>query len=232
MYEQSLNEEYYGLNVAQPLGMGLHESQSLLLERHVGLSKQFWQYAWPLTQEKLPHLQKFTKTAEEVYNAINEVKPIFIRVESDEVTYPLHVILRYELEKGIFNGTYQVADLPKLWNDKMKDYLGIVPPNDALGVLQDPHWSGGSFGYFPTYLLGQCCAAQLFAKAKEEIPNLEQQFAVGEFAQLKSWLNNKVHKYGSLYQIDELMTRATGQGINPNFLLDYLEQKYSQIYNL
>lgn len=204
----------------------------MLYERHVGLSKPFWQFAWPLAQEAFPHLKQVTKTPEQVYNAINEVKPIFIRVESDEVTYPLHIILRYELEKGIFNGTYNVDDLPQLWNAKMQEYLGIVPPTDAQGVLQDVHWSGGAFAYFPTYLLGQCCAAQLFAAAKKQIPNLEANFAKGEFAELKAWLNKNVHTFGSLYNIDELMLKATGEGINPTFLIDYLEDKYKDIYKL
>jgi len=171
LYEQSRPKEYSELPVSVALSMGIHESQSLCWERMVGLSFGFWEHYWPKLKELFPQIPS-TITVDQFYKAINLVKPSFIRVEADEVTYPMHIILRYEIEKGLMNGSIQVDDLPSLWNQKMKEYLGIEPTTDTEGVLQDTHWSCGLFGYFPTYLLGAIYASQFFTQALKEIPNL------------------------------------------------------------
>lgn len=149
------------------------------------------------------------------------------------MTYPLHVILRFELERGLIDGSIAVSDLPKLWNDKFQSYLGTVPDSDATGVLQDVHWSGGAIGYFPTYTLGAMASAQLYQAIKRDIPDLENMMSKGEFKPIKAWLNEKVHSVGSLYQsLDELLTAATGEPLNVNYFVSYLTDKYSKIYNL
>eukprot|EP01027_Heterolobosea_sp_BB2_P016604 GEZU01023617.1.p1 GENE.GEZU01023617.1~~GEZU01023617.1.p1 ORF type:complete len:514 (+),score=160.28 GEZU01023617.1:45-1586(+) len=234
LYEQGLNAEYYGLPVADALSMGIHESQSLLWERHVGLNRPFLERFWPIIQEAFapenPHLLKFS--SEDVYKAVNSIEAGLIRVEADEVTYPMHIILRYELEKGLLDGSIAVKDLPQLWNAKMQEYLGLTPPDDSKGVLQDVHWSGGAIGYFPSYLLGSIAACQFYNAALKQIPDLEKNLREGNFHLLKEWLNRNVHSVGSLLSSDDLMTRVTGEPLNPQHFIDYLRQKYAQIYNL
>lgn len=181
--------------------------------------------------EQFEHVKQYNDV-DQIYRAVNCVEPVFIRVESDEVTYPLHVILRFEIEKDLFAGNIKVEDLPTIWNQKMKDYLGIVPPSDKEGVLQDVHWSAGAFGYFPTYLIGQMCASQIYNAAKSQIANLEKSYESGQFQDLKKWLNVNVHSYGSLLEIDALMTKVTGEPINPKHLVEFLENKYVDIYQL
>eukprot|EP00195_Chlamydomonas_chlamydogama_P008941 CAMPEP_0202902440 /NCGR_PEP_ID=MMETSP1392-20130828/16855_1 /ASSEMBLY_ACC=CAM_ASM_000868 /TAXON_ID=225041 /ORGANISM="Chlamydomonas chlamydogama, Strain SAG 11-48b" /LENGTH=516 /DNA_ID=CAMNT_0049589201 /DNA_START=125 /DNA_END=1675 /DNA_ORIENTATION=+ len=234
LYEQGRNLEYDGLPVNSAAGMGIHESQSLLWERMVGLGLPFSRYL----KHKLAHFfpEKFggAVSAEQIYEASNTVKePSLIRVESDELTYPLHIVLRYELERGLLDGSVKVEDLPRLWNEKMEKYLGAVPPTDAQGVLQDVHWSAGLFGYFPTYSLGAMYAAQIYKTAKEQIPDLEEQISRGDFKALKSWLNEKIHKVGSLYNSgDELMQVVTGSKLDPQIFLNYLKEKYTALYKL
>ncbi|KAI7846262.1 hypothetical protein COHA_000242 [Chlorella ohadii] len=249
LYEQGRNLEYDGLPVNQALGMGVHESQSLLWERMVGLSRPFAAYLLPLMREHFPQLPT-EQSPEDLYAALNIIKdPSMIRVESDEVTYPMHIILRYELEKALVEGSIEVADLPRLWNEKMKEYLGCEPESDARGVLQDVHWSAGLFGYFPTYSLGAMYATQIFkaswarllmgdavgykTAAEKELPGLADDIAAGKFERLKGWLNEKIHKVGSLPASgDELMTSVTGAPLQPQVFLDYLRDKYSQLYQL
>jgi carboxypeptidase Taq len=233
LYEQGRNLEYDGLPVNQALGMGVHESQSLLWERMVGLSRPFAAYLLPLMREYFPQLPK-EQTPEDLYAALNIIKePSMIRVESDEVTYPLHIILRYELEKALVEGSIEVKDLPRLWNEKMKEYLGCEPESDARGVLQDVHWSAGLFGYFPTYSLGAMYATQIFKAAEKELPGLADDIAAGKFERLKGWLNEKIHKVGSLPTSgDELMVAVTGAPLQPQVFLDYLKDKYSALYQL
>eukprot|EP01080_Neovahlkampfia_damariscottae_P001347 gene1347-11429_t len=231
MYEQGLNAEYSTKLVGKAHGMSLHESQSLFWERHIGLSQPFWNHYWNEIKETFDHIPKEISPTQ-AYNAINNVAPTFIRVESDEVTYPMHIIMRYEIEKGLFNGTIEVKDLPKIWNEKMKEYLGIVPETDALGVLQDIHWSLGAFGYFPSYLCGAILASQFFKTAEKKIENLNEKIEKGEFSELKKFLNENIHSKGSLYTLDELTKQVTNESMNPKYLIDHLTKKYSKIYNL
>ena len=155
-----------------------------------------------------------------------------IRVEADEMTYPMHVILRYELEKGLFDGSLSVENLPKYWNMKMEEYLGICPELDSDGILQDIHWSMGAFGYFPSYTLGAIYACQFYNALKREISDVEQEIKKGRFAGIKYWLNEKIHSQGKLYSINELVQNVTGETLNPDFFIDYLKKKYSTIYDL
>ncbi|PNW70823.1 hypothetical protein CHLRE_17g734900v5 [Chlamydomonas reinhardtii] len=233
LYEQGRNLEYDGLPVNSALSMGVHESQSLLWERMVGLSKPFAAYLLPLLKERFPATFG-SATPQQLYEAENTIRePSLIRVESDEVTYPLHIILRYELERGLMDGSVQVDDIPRLWNEKMQSYLGATPPSDAKGCLQDVHWSAGLFGYFPTYTLGAMYATQIYAAAAKDIPGLEDKIKAGDFAPLKSWLNVKIHKLGSLHASgDELMTAVTGGPLDPSVFLTYLKNKYTELYKL
>jgi len=232
LYEQGRNAEHIDLPVGRALGMGIHESQSLFYERMVGQSRHFWKYAWPVACEFFPQLAK-EHSVEEMYRALNVVTPSLIRVDADEVTYSLHVILRFEIERDLFNGNLAIEDLPKVWNEKMKSYLGVVPPSDKEGVLQDVHWSAGLYGYFPSYSLGAMYACQFYNKAKEEIPELEEQLAQGQFEPIKAWLGKKIHQKGSLLPSgDELCQAVTGEPLNPAHFLRYLRSKYSEIYQL
>jgi carboxypeptidase Taq len=227
LYEQNLNKEYEGTPVASPLSMGVHESQSLFWERHVGLSKQFFKHYWPVLKQEFAHLPDLP--IDHVYAAANVVEPIFIRVESDEVTYPLHIILRYEIERGLFDGTIEVDDLPQVWNSKMQEYLGITPSNYAQGVLQDVHWGIGYFGYFPTYLLGAMYAAQIASK----LPDFETNLDNRNFTAIRDQLIEKIHKRGSVdLNADELLRNSTGEPLNSQHFINYLKYKYNEIYQL
>ncbi|GAB4814416.1 hypothetical protein N2152v2_001462 [Parachlorella kessleri] len=233
LYEQGRNLEYDGLPVNSAMGMGVHESQSLLWERMVGLSKPFAAYLLPQIREAFPEVPA-DKSPEDLYAAMNIIKdPSFIRVEADEVTYPMHIILRYELERGLLDGSVSVDQLPALWNQKMKEYLGCEPETDAKGVLQDVHWSAGLFGYFPTYLLGAMYATQIFKTAEKELPGLSDDIAAGKFDRLRQWLNDKIHRVGSLHTSgDELMKVVTGSPLDPSVFLGFLKEKYSELYKL
>lgn len=234
MYEQgrNLSPEWKDLPVNQAMSMGVHESQSLLWERMVALSKPFQHYLLPKLREFFPDFPDVTPEA--LYAAQNTIRePSLIRVDADELTYTLHVILRYEIERGLIDGSIKVADVPALWNAKMQDYLGATPPNDAQGCLQDIHWSGGAMGYFPTYTLGAMYAAQIFECAEASIPGLLDSLAKGEFAPLRLWLNEKIHRVGSLYASgDELMIAVTGKPLDPQVYLSYLRKKYTELYKL
>ncbi|KAG0210857.1 hypothetical protein BGX28_008824 [Mortierella sp. GBA30] len=236
LYEQGRNKDYYDLPVSQALSLGVHESQSLLWERMVALSKPFWNYTLPLLKETFQgasHEKLQSVTPEQFYNAFNRVEPGFIRIEADEVTYPLHVILRYEIEKALVEGDITVAEVPGIWNAKMKEYLGLDVTEDRTGCLQDTHWSFGLIGYFPTYTLGSIYAVQIFAAAKEAIPNLDEHLAKGEFHVLKKWLNENIHKQGSLRESgDELIHNLTGKYLDSSLYVQYLTDKYTQIYDL
>lgn len=231
LYEQGLNPEFASILAGQAVSMGIHESQSLFWERMVGKGEHFWKKYWPLLQENFPELKN--ATSEQFYKAYNKVKPGFIRVEADELSYPLHVILRYEIELGLINGEIEVDDnLPKLWDDKMKEYLKVTPTDYKVGILQDIHWSMGYWGYFPTYTLGAIYASQFYKTAKEQIPDLEEQIARGEFQKLKQWLNEKIHSVGSLHPGgDQLCKLVTGDGLNASAFIKYLEEKYRKIYS-
>jgi len=227
MYEQNLGNS--GLATDSALSMGVHESQSLFWERHVGLSKPFWTFATPLLKDAFG--EDFNYSPEEVYGAANAVSKSFIRVEADELTYPLHVILRYTIEKEVIEGKLDVADVPSRWNSLMKELLDVDVKDDAKGCLQDVHWSMLAFGYFPTYLLGAACAAQLAHYCHIDIPDMDEKITKGEFSEIKDWLTKKVHKHGSRYDsLDELLEDQVGEALNPEYFIQYLTDKYTDLY--
>ncbi|MFS0861534.1 carboxypeptidase M32 [Fredinandcohnia sp. 179-A 10B2 NHS] len=231
IYEQNINPELEGTSICSGASFGIHESQSRFLENMVGRSEEFWKYFYQDLQETYPE-QLSNVTLDEFYRAINIVEPSFIRVEADELTYNLHIMLRYEIEKGLIGGEIKVKDLPKVWNEKMEEYLGIVPPTDTLGVLQDVHWSFGGLGYFPSYSLGNLYAAQILHTITKEIPSFYEHIEKGEFDVIQSWLKEKIHQYGVIYTPDELIQKVTGESLNASYLVDYLEKKYSKVYKL
>jgi carboxypeptidase Taq len=231
LYEQGLPAEHFGTPLAEAVSLGIHESQSRLWENLVGKSRPFWTYFYPSLQKEFPvPLQNVS--LDSFYRAINAVQPSFIRVEADEVTYNLHIILRFEIEKALVEGDIAVEDLPGNWNSKMKDLLGLDVPDDSLGVLQDVHWSGGMIGYFPTYSLGNLYSAQFFAAAKRDIPALENEMARGEFGKLLQWLREKIHVHGKTYSAQDLAKNATGEKLNSKYFAEYISKKYGEIYEL
>lgn len=231
LYEQGRPHELGDLPASESLTMGIHESQSLFWERMIAQNKPFCQHYFETIRAAFPDNLK-SATVDSFYRAINTCKPDFIRVEADEVTYSLHIILRYEIEKGLFDGSMQVDDLPHIWNELMQKYLGIQPQNDKLGVLQDSHWSGGAFGYFPSYTLGAMYACQFYQTLLREQPDTERNIAKGNFAPIKNWLNEKIHSQGRLYSPQELVQRVTGEALNPDYFVDYLKRKYGEVYGL
>ncbi|HEY1017132.1 MAG TPA: carboxypeptidase M32, partial [Herpetosiphonaceae bacterium] len=210
LYEQGVSKAYARTPLAGGASMGVHESQSRLWENLVGRSRPFWSHFYPKLQETFP--ERLGGVAlEDFYKAINTVQPSFIRVEADELTYNMHTLLRFELELELLDGTLSVADLPAAWNAKMEAYLGITPPDDAQGALQDVHWSSGLFAYFPTYTIGNVLSVQLFEEAVKAHPEIPAEMERGEFGALLGWLRENIHQYGSKYEPNELVTRATGR---------------------
>ena len=231
MYNQGIDRTLDRTYLSSGASLGVHESQSRLWENVVGRSRQFWALWLPRLKEYFP-LQLEGVGVEAFYRAVNRVRPSLIRVEADEVTYNLHIFLRFEIENQMLEGKVEVADLPDLWDAKMEEYLGIRPPDDAQGVLQDVHWSGGSIGYFPTYTLGNLLAAQFYSQALAELPDLPAQFERAEFAPLLNWMREKVHKAGRKYTPAELVERITGGPIRTEPFLKYIREKYRELYAL
>ncbi len=231
LYELGFPREWVGSVLAGGASLGFHESQSRMWENQVGRSREFIQYYFPTLQKAFPDALGDVNV-EQFYRAANCVKPSLIRVEADEVTYALHIMLRYELEKGMIAGTVELAKLPEIWNAKMEEYLGIVPDSDANGVLQDVHWSAGILGYFPTYALGNLIAAQLWEKILVAIPDLYDQISRGEFTDLLNWLRKNVHAHGCKYFPGELIKKITGQPIDPMKHVAYLRKKFGEVYGL
>lgn len=231
LYEQGIDPLLERTPLADGASLGLHESQARLWENHVGRSRPFWRHYFPRLQDTFPHALG-DADLDDFYRAINRVEPSLIRVEADEVTYNLHVMLRFELERGLISGTVDVNDLPELWNEAMDDYLGVVPDTDADGVLQDVHWSMASFGYFPTYTLGTLTAAQLTDAIRDEIPGLEAQWADGIFSPLLDWLREHVHQHGRKLTAPELLERVTGEELSADPWLRYAWQKFGALYEL
>ncbi len=229
LYEQGLPLEHLHTALGKAAGMGVHESQSRLWENQVCRSRSFWTKFEPKFRATFQS-QLDSISSDQLYLAINSVSRNPIRVDSDEVTYNLHIIIRFEIERRLFDGSLTVEDLPEAWNALYQDLLGINPKNDAEGVLQDVHWSGGAFGYFPSYCLGNMLAAQLWYSAKDQLPDLEEDIADGNFAPLLSWLRTNVHKYGKRYGLEELSLRATGKELSPDSLIRYLEERYLPLY--
>lgn len=231
MYEQNISADLIGTPLSDGTSMGIHESQSRFWENMIGRSHEFWSCFYSDLQSFFP--QQFGQVSlDSFHRAINQVEPSLIRVEADELTYNLHIMLRYELEKALIGGDLAVADLPGAWNDKMQDYLGIKPPNDADGVLQDVHWSGGSFGYFPSYSLGNIYAAQFESALRRDLPDYKESVKRGEFAEIKGWLGDRIHKHGKLLEPKQILESVTGESINADYLTQYLETKYKQVYSI
>lgn len=231
MYQQGLDKKHSRTILANGASMAIHESQSRLWENLVGRSRAFWRFFYPKLQATFP-TQLGNVPMESFYKAVNKVQPSFIRTESDEATYNLHVMLRLELEIALMEGKLAVADLPQAWNARMQEYLGVTPSNDREGVLQDVHWSGGMIGYFPTYALGNLVSVQLWEVINKDIPDLEAQIEQGQFGKLLGWLREKVHRHGAKYDPQDLVQRVTGSKIDPQPYVGYLKKKYSDIYGL
>jgi carboxypeptidase Taq len=230
LYEQGLPKgEKFGQPLSEAISLGIHESQSRMWENFVGRSREFW--AWALAHARAtfgPVMDGFD--VEAMYRAANIVSPSYIRVEADEATYNLHIMLRFQLERAIIGGSLKVADIPGAWNEQFEKLLGLKVPDDRRGCLQDVHWSFGSFGYFPTYTLGNLYAAQLWETINKQIPDLPARLARGEFLTLKKWLNENVHKHGKRYRADELCRKLTGAPLSADPLMRHLEGKLKPIY--
>jgi len=231
LYDQGLDPRYYGSPLGESVSLGFHESQSRLWENCVGRSRAFWHCFYPMLQHTFPQ-QLADVPLDRFYAAINRATPSLIRVEADELTYNLHIMLRVEIEQALIEGQAEPDDLPGLWNEKMQSYLGIVPERDAEGVLQDVHWSMGAFGYFPTYTLGNLYSVQFFEQATLELPQLEEEMRAGHLLPLRRWLEQKIHRWGRMFTPDHLARRVTGSGVNPEPFLRYLETKYAELYRL
>jgi carboxypeptidase Taq len=229
LYEQGFRPQDRRTVLAEAISLGIHESQSRMWENMIGRSLPFWKHYTPLLREHYPG-QLDSITAEQVYAAINRVRPSFIRVEADECTYNLHIILRFEIETALIEGNLNVADIPELWNAKVKKYLGLVVPNDSQGCLQDIHWSHGSMGYFPTYTLGNLYAAQMFERMEQDLPDLWTQIENGRFESLLQWLRKHVHEVGRRITAPELIRDISGKEVGCDAYLNYLKNKYVKLY--
>jgi len=231
MYEQGINPAYERTPLSGGTSLAVHESQSRMWENLVGRSLPFWEHFYPMLKKNFSS-QLEGVSLKSFYKAINKVEPSLIRVNADEATYNLHVMLRLELEIGMVEGKVAIKDLPEIWNTKMQEYLGVRPPDDAKGVLQDIHWSGGAIGYFSTYALGNLVSAQLWEKINQELPNLNDQIRKGNFSELLAWLRKNIHQHGQKYEPQKLVEMVTGSKITPEPYVRYLTKKYSEIYGL
>ena len=231
MYEQGIDRGLQRSPLGEVGSLAVHESQSRMFENLIGRSLPFWRCFYPRLQAIYP-TQLGNVDLDTFYKGINRVEPSFIRVEADEATYNLHIMLRLELEIALMEGSLAVKDLPEAWNTRMQEYLGVTPPNDAVGVLQDIHWSHGLIGYFPTYALGNLVSAQLWERMQHDLPDLEDQIEQGQFSGLLAWLREKIHRHGNQFTPQELVRNATGSSIDYQPYLRYLENKYSAIYGL
>ncbi len=229
LYDQGLPSKHYGTPLGESISLGIHESQSRLWENSVGRSFAFWKFFYPKLQEMFP-AQLGAAELQEFYLAINRVVPSLIRVEADELTYNLHIMLRFEIEMDVIEERVEVDELPELWNAKMQEYLGVTPSSDAEGVLQDVHWSFGAFGYFPTYTLGNLYAAMLFDQACRDIPTLHQDIEQGNLVPLKKWLNDRVHRWGRQHSAQTLIRQITGHDLTPDPFISSLEKKLGDLY--
>ena len=231
MYDQGVPEEHEDTPLGQTVSLGIHESQSRFWENNVGRSRAFWQYWFPRFQQAFSGLIDHV-TFDDFFRLVNDVRPTLIRVEADEVTYNLHILVRFEIERNLFRDVLKPADLPDAWNEGYRRYLGITPPTEREGVLQDVHWSWAYFGYFPTYSLGTVYAAQLEAALRRAVPDLDGQMAAGDFHEAFNWMRDKVHRHGKLLRPKDLIEQATGQPPSAAHYVAYLTRKYSDIYRL
>lgn len=231
IYEQGLPAEQFGTPVGSFASLGMHESQSRLWENQVGRGRAFWEHFFPRARQVFLGALRDVSLDDWVF-AINDVRPSFIRVEADEATYNLHIILRFELEQALVRGDLQPADVPGAWNDKFQQLLGLTPPDAARGCLQDIHWSFGGLGYFPTYTLGNLYGAQLMEAARRDLGDLDADFRRGDFNRLKTWLNDRIHRHGQRYRAGKLCERVTGRGLEHAPLMRYLRGKYEALYEI
>ena len=227
----ALTTDFLNLYAVGGASFGAHESQSRLWENQVGRSRAFWDHHFPRLQAEFP-TQLADVNANDFHRAVNRVRPSLIRVEADEVTYNLHIMLRTEIEIGLMDGTISVDELPAVWNAKMEEYLGLTPPDDSQGVLQDIHWSSGYIGSFPTYTIGNVMAAQFFQAAHAALPDLDQTLAAGDYQPLLAWLTANIYRHGRAFSAEELLQRNTGYGLHAGPYLDYLQTKYAALYEL
>ena len=230
IFEQNVNPDYDGTIAGSCRYMGIHESQSRFYENILGRNINFWKPVFPKIQEILPDMKDITY--EELEREINHIKNSYIRTEADELTYCFHIILRYEIEKDIFRKGLTAADLPKLWNEKMEEYLGIIPRNDAEGILQDMHWSDASFGYFPTYLLGTIYDGMYLEKLEEELGSVDTILAEGRIGEITKWLNEKIHYYGSTRKPKEVLQAVCGKEATAEPIIRHFKEKYTRLYEL
>ena len=231
LYEQGLPTEHFGSPLGEAVSLGIHESQSRLWENHVGRSQSFWNWCWPHAKSHLGQACD-GQNAESIYALANLVAPSLIRVEADEATYDLHVMVRFEIEQALISGEIAVADLPTRWNELYLEYLGVTVPDDSRGCLQDVHWSCGLFGYFPTYTLGNLYAAQFAHKADQDLNGLDALIQIGDFTPLREWLRENVHQHGRRYSPAELCERATGTPLSSEHFTNYLERKLQHVYEV
>ncbi len=231
LYEQGSPDRFERTALAGGTSLSVHESQSRLWENLVGRSRAFWQYFFPEFKRTF-RKNAADLDAEKMYRAVNKVQPSLIRVEADEVTYSLHVMLRFEVENLLLENKLKVSELPAWWDEAMSSYLGITPPDVAQGALQDVHWSMGLYGYFPTYSLGTILSAQLFDQARAQLGDLDEQFARGEFTPLREWLTANIYQHGRKYTLNEIALRVTGEPLQTRSYISYLKKKYSELYGL
>jgi carboxypeptidase Taq len=231
IYEQGLDPDYFGTPMGTAVSLGIHESQSRLWENFVGRSRPFWEHFFPRARQVFDQALADVSLNDFLF-AVNDVQRSLIRVEADEATYNLHIVLRFELEQALVKGDLKPADVPGAWNEKFQKMLGLTPPDDACGCLQDIHWSFGGIGYFPTYTLGNLYAAQFMEQALEDLPRLDDDFRGGIFGRLKGWLNEKIHRQGQRYRAGNLCQRVTGKPLSVEPLMRYLRGKYTPLYGL
>lgn len=231
LYEQNITKEFDGTPLSTGTSMGIHESQSRFWENMIGRSRPFWNRYYGELQRLFPE-QLNEVDVDTFFRAINRVEPSLIRTDADEVTYNLHIIIRYEIEKMLFNENLPVEELPRVWNEKYESYLGVRPSHAGEGVLQDVHWSGGGFGYFPSYSLGNMYAAQMMHTMESALPNLETLVENGQLEPIKQWLTEQVYQYGKLLTPSEIIMKVTGEALNPQYLVDYLTKKTNEVYGM
>jgi carboxypeptidase Taq len=232
LYEQGLDKaNHFGEPIATSVSLGIHESQSRMWENLVGRSRSFWKHFFPKAKAAFGDIVKDVSEEQWVF-AVNDIRPSFIRTESDEATYNLHVLIRFEMELAILTEELKIEDVPAAWNEKYKKYLGITPPDDAKGCMQDVHWSAGLVGYFPTYTLGNLYSAQFFEQARKDLGDLDAMFARGEFKTLLTWLRKNIHSQGSRYTPRELVKKVTGEDLKADALLTHLRNKARELYGV
>jgi carboxypeptidase Taq len=232
LYEMGYQKDIHDTILADGASMGIHESQSRMYENIIGRSKDFWTYWFPILKEKYFAQTLHDVKLDDFYRAINTVQPSYIRVDADEVTYGLHIILRFEMEHDIIEGKMDVSEIPSIWNEKFEKLIGIPVKNDSDGMLQDVHWSKGLFGYFPTYALGNLYAAQIYADAIKKNPSLPQDYRKGDFSNILAYLRENVQQYGRIYQPRDLIMRITNEDLNPDYFIKYIENKFYPIYQI